>query len=150
MRKLLDQLVSSHTFPLPGILVEAQLDRKIETVLRQLVAQGIDLRQTEVDWQKVWTESRPDAEKDVRGSLILERIAEREKIEVSDEEMDELIREMARERQETAAALKTRLTQEGSLDKINSSRRTQKALEFIYHNAKITRKKLESSTGSEL
>jgi len=138
--KLLEGLVKLHEFPVPEALVESHLDRKLETTLRRLIAQGIDPRTIDVDWRKIRLESRPDAEKDVRGALILERIAETEKIEVADEEVDEVIRAMAEEGHEAPAALKTRLTRDGALDKIKSSRRNQKALEVVYHSAKINRK----------
>lgn len=140
MQKLLEKLLETHEFPVPQALVEAQLDRKLENVLTQLMRQGIDPRTTEIDWRKIREESRPEAEREVRGSLILEKIAETEKIDVTDEEVDEIIREMAEERHEAPAALKTRLTREGVMDRIQSSRRNQRALEFIYRNAKIIRK----------
>ena len=120
--------------------MEGQLDRRLERLVTQLVAQGIDPRTTEVDWRKIREESRPEAEKEVRGSLILSRIAEAEGLEVSDEEVDEMVRDLAAERRETPAALKTRLTREGGLDTLKSTRRNQKALELIYRNAKIIRK----------
>jgi trigger factor len=140
MSKLLEELVSRHPFPVPATLVELQLDHKLEGIVTQLIAQGIDPRATQVDWRKIREEARPEAEREVRGSLILERIAEAEKIEVSEEEVDDVIREMSAERGETPAALKTRLTHEGGVGRIQSSRRNQKALELIYRNAKITRK----------
>lgn len=139
-QNLLEQLVKLHEFPVPQALVEGQLDRKLENTLARLLAQGIDPRTIDVDWRKIREESRPDAEKDVRGSLILEKITEAEKIEVSDEEVDNVIREMAGERREAPAALKTRLTRDGALDRIKSSRRNQKALELVYRSAKINRK----------
>lgn len=140
MSKLLEQLVNRGQFPVPQALVEAQLDHKIENLVTRLVAQRIDPRSTEIDWRKLREESRPEAEKEVRGSLILERVAEAEGIEVTEEEVDELVRATAQERHEPPAALKTRLTRDGMLDKIRVSRRNQKALEFIYRNAKIIRK----------
>jgi trigger factor len=138
-RKLLEKLVEMHSFALPQTLVEMQLDRKIERVAGRLMMQHIDPRSLSVDWSKVREDSRPDAEKEVRGSLLLEKIAEAEKIEVSDEELDETIRELAEETGETPAALKTRLTREQALDRIKSTRRNRKALEFIYRNAHIKR-----------
>ncbi len=140
MSTLLEQLVNRGQFPVPQALVEAQLDHKIENLVTRLVAQRIDPRSTEIDWRKLREESRPEAEKEVRGSLILERVAEAEGIEVTEEEVDELVRATAEERHEPPAALKTRLTREGTLDRIKTSRRSQKALEFIYRNAKIIRK----------
>jgi len=139
-RKLLDKLAGMHEFPVPRKLVEAQLDRKLENFLGQLVRQGIDPRQTELDWRKFREELRPEAEKDVRGSLVLQKIAEAEKIEVSDEELDETIREIAQETHESAAALKTRLTRDGGLGTIQFTRRTQKALDFVYKNARMIQK----------
>ncbi|MBI4165612.1 MAG: trigger factor [Acidobacteria bacterium] len=140
MAKLLAQIESRHSFPVPEVLIEAQLDRKLESFVTQLMSQGIDPRTTQVDWRKIREEARPDAEKEVRGSMLLERIATAEDLEVTEEEVDDLIREMAEERREPAAALKTRLTREGALDRIKSTRRNHKALELVYREAKITGK----------
>ena len=138
--KLAEKLLEAHQFPVPEALVEVQLDRKLERTLRQLLQQGIDPRQTQVDWKKVREDARPDAEKEVRVALVLGRVAEAEKIDLSEEEVDDVIREMAQERHTTAAELKTRLTRDGNLDTLKTTRRNQKALEFIYRNAKIIRK----------
>ncbi len=139
-KKLLSQLLEAYPVAVPEVLVEVQMDRKLERVLAQLIAQGIDPRTAAVDWRKVREDARPDAEREVRASLILEKIANLEKIEVSEEEVDELVREIARERREPPATVKTRLTQEGEIARLKSTRRSQKALELIYRHAKIIRK----------
>ncbi len=139
-QKLLDTLLATHEFPVPEVLLETQLDRRLERLVTQLLAQGVDPRTMEVDWRKLRQESRPEAEKEVRASLLLGKIAEAEKVEVSEEAVDEIIRELAQERHETPAALKTRLTREGELDRIKSTRRNQEALNLIYRHAKIIRK----------
>ena len=71
---------------------------------------------------------------------MLGKIAEAEGLEVSDEEVDEVIREMAQEAHEPPATLKTRLTRDDQLDSIKFNLRNQKAIDFIYRNAQITRK----------
>ena len=134
---LLNQLIATHSFPVPDTLVEAQLDGKLERFLGRLISQGIDPRNVGLDWQKLREDGRPDAEKDVRGSLILEKIADVEAIEVTEQEADDLIRDLAQEQHEAPAALKTRLTREGELPTIERRLRNQKALDLIYHNAKI-------------
>ncbi len=139
-QKLAEKLLEEHQFPVPEELVEVQMDRKIERTLGQLMSQGIDPRQTQVDWKKVREDASPDAEKEVRIALVLSRVAEAEKIDLSEEEVDDVIREMAQERHLTAAELKTRLTRDGKLDTLKATRRNQKALDFIYRNAKIIRK----------
>jgi trigger factor len=136
-QSLLNQLVDTHTFPVPDTLVDGQVDAKLERFLSRLISQGIDPRSVGLDWQKLREDGRPEAEKDVRGSLILEKVAEAEAIEVKEEEVDELIRELAQERHEAPAAVKTRLTRDGELPKIERRLRNQKALDLIYGNAKI-------------
>jgi trigger factor len=137
-RKLFEKLASGYDFPVPEALVEAQLRRKLERAAAGVAAQGIDPRDVQIDWRELREEMRGDAEREVRGNLVLKRIAEVENIEVSEEEIDESVREVAHEVQETPAALKTRLTREDGLAKLKSSRLSQKVLDFIYNNAKIT------------
>jgi trigger factor len=139
-QKLAEKLLELNQFPVPEVLVETQLDRKLERTLGQLMAQGIDPRDTQVDWKKVREEARPEAEREVRVALVLGRVADVEKIEFTEEEADDAIREMAQERRMTPAELKTRLTRDGKLDTLKSTRRNQKALDYIYRNAKIIRK----------
>ncbi len=139
-QKLAEKLLEANQFPVPEALLESQLDRKIERTLGQLLSQGIDPRKTQVDWRKVREDARPEAEKEVRVALVLSRVADAEKIDLTEEEVDDVIREMAQERHMTPAELKTRLTRDGKLDTLKSTRRNQKALDFIYHNAKIIRK----------
>jgi trigger factor len=147
--KLIEKLVEAHEFPVPEALVEARLERKLERLVGQLLAQGIDPRTASIDWGRMREEARPDAEREARGMMILSKIAEAEKIELSEEELDDAIREMAEEGRETPAALKTRLTETGEIDKLKSSRRNQKALDFIYQNAKIVRRASQPDHGPE-
>ena len=139
-QELVQSLLRLHEFPVPEVWVEARLDQRLERGLRQLLAQGIDPRQAQVDWHKIREDGRPEAEKDVRASLLLSKIAEAEGLEVSEEELDEVIRGMAQQTNEPPATLKTRLTREGEWDTLKSTRRNQKAIDFVYQNAKITRK----------
>jgi trigger factor len=144
-QKLAEKLLEAHDFPVPEVLVETQLDRKLERTLTQLVSQGIDPRETQVDWRKVRQDAKPDAEKEVRVALLLARVADAEKIDLTEEEVDDLVRELAQERRITPAELKTRLTRDGKMDTLKSTRRNQKALDFIYRNARIVRKNTELS-----
>jgi trigger factor len=138
-RKLLEGLVDRQGFPVPEALISERLNEKLRQMARQFIDQGIDPRKADVNWEKIREELRPSAEKDVRGTLILQKIAEAEKIEVSEEEIDDSLREVAAGGTESPAALKTRLTRNGGLARLQSGRLSQKALDFIYHNAKVVR-----------
>ena len=136
-QRLLDRIVDSYDFPVPETLVENQVRRRLERAANGLASQGIDLEAAGIDWRRVRDDSRGDAERDVRGTLILDRIADAEKIEISEEDVDGAVRELAEAAQEPPAALKTRLTRENGLDRLKSNIRRQKALDLIYHSAKI-------------
>lgn len=134
---LMDKLVARYEFPVPETLVEDRLRRRLERFAEGLAAQGVDPEAAQIDWRALRDEMRADAEKDVREALLLEAVAKAEDITVTSEELDETVREVAEGLRETPAALKTRLTRDGDLDKLQSSRRNLKALDFIYRNAKI-------------
>ncbi len=134
---LMTKLAASYNFPVPDALVEDRLRRRLERFAETLAAQGIDPEAAQIDWRGLRDEMRADAEKDVREALLLEAVAKAEDITVTPEELDETVREVAEGLRETPAALKTRLTRDGELAKLESSRRSLKALDFIYRNAKI-------------
>lgn len=137
-QKLVEELLKRHEFPVPESMVRDQLEHRMESAVAQLVAQGIDPRLAQLDWGKLREKMQPEAEQAVRAAIILERIAGAEKIEVSEEDLDQRIREIAQQRGEAPAAVKTRLTRDGGLAKLQSSCRSQKALDFVYRNAQIT------------
>ena len=137
MQELLRRLVEAQSFPVPETLVESELNRKLQQTAMELMTRGIDPRTAKIDWEKYRREWREAAEKQVRAQLILDKIAEAEKIEVSEEELDAKVREMAEQRGETPAALKSRLTEEDGLAKLKLGCRQDKALEFVYRSAKL-------------
>ena len=87
--KLTDALVAHYQFPVPESLVQNQIDARLERGLRALAAQGMrpeDMRK--LDFARLREGQRDSAIAEVKASLILDRIAEAEKVEVSDEELE--------------------------------------------------------------
>lgn len=146
---LVDQLVAMHDFPIPEILLEERMDRKVQSAARQLISQGINPTQVSIDWRQMREGMREQAERDVKAAFILEKIAEAEKLEVTEEELDHVIREIAESEREAPASLKTRLTRDGGLINLRISRRNQKALDFVYQSAHIQHPKQPTSMGAE-
>jgi trigger factor len=131
--KLMDELVRRNEFPVPESLVERQVDLRLERGLRALAAQGLrseDMKKMDLD--RLRAGQRDAALKEVKSSLILERIADAEKLEVSDQEIDKEIEELATETKQTPDAIRARLTRDGALDRIRGRIRNEKALEFLY------------------
>ena len=134
--KLVDELVRRNEFPVPESLVERQVDVRLERGLRALAAQGLRAEDMQkMDLPGLRAGQREAALKEVKASLILEKIAEAEKIEVSDQEIDGEIEALARQTRQTAEAIRARLTREGALDRIRGRLRNEKALDFLYRRS---------------
>ena len=134
--RLVDELVRRNEFPIPEALVERQIDVRLERGLRALAAQGMrteDMKK--MDFPRLRAGQREAALREVRAGLILDRIADQEKIAVTDEEVDKEIEALAKQMQQTAEALRARLTRDGALDRIRNRIRNEKTLDFLYRRS---------------
>jgi trigger factor len=134
--KLVAELVQRSQFEVPDALVERQIDVRLERGLRALAAQGMkaeDLKK--MDLNRLRVGQREQALHEVKASLLLDRIAEEEKIVVSDEEIDGEIDALAKQSKQTPAAIRARLTREGALDRIRNRIRNEKTLDFLYRQS---------------
>jgi trigger factor len=134
--KLIDELIKRHDFEVPEALVERQVDVRLERGLRALAAQGMraeDMKK--MDFNRLRAGQREAATREVKASLLLDRIAETEKIQVSDEEIDREIQALAEQSQQSVESIRARLTGEGALDRIRNRIRTDKALDFLYQRS---------------
>jgi trigger factor len=135
--KILDTLVKRHDFPVPEALVEHQMDVRLERVVRSLSAQGVDPRAVNVDWASMRLRQRDRAVDDVKAEILLDRLATAENIEVSEEELDKEIAQIAGRSGESAEAMRARLTKQGALDRMKSKLRSDKVLDWLHHSARI-------------
>ena len=135
--KILQALVQQHDFPLPDALIESQMDVRLERVVRSLAAQGVDPRAVNVDWVSLRRNQRQKAVDDVKAELLLDRIAESEKIEASDEDLEKEIATLAERSGESVTALRARLTKQGALDRMKSKLRSDKVIDWLYRTARI-------------
>ena len=132
-----DKLLAAHEFEVPETLVEDELGKSLNNYARYLASQGVDLETAEVDWRKLGEEFRPEAVKRVRRMLILEAIARKEAIEVSDVEVDAEIRRAAREQERDFADVKHHLKHEGGYESLRASMAQDRALELVLHEAAV-------------
>lgn len=132
---LLDKLVSLYDFPIPQTYVDQQAEAIVENRLRALAGQGIDPRALNLDFAKLRESQAERAQKDVRASLLLEKVADREAIHATQEEVDGEVQRIARQDREAVASVRRRLEQDGTLGRIASHIRTQKTLNFLFEQA---------------
>jgi trigger factor len=131
--KLIEELVKQHDFPVPEALVERQIENRLERGLRALAAQGMraeDLKK--MDFARLRAGQRDSALREVKVSLILDRIAELEKIEATDEEVNKQIEALASQTRQPAEQVRSRLEREGALGRIRNQIRNEKTLDHLY------------------
>jgi len=135
---LIRQLVTAHEFELPDRLVQHQTEHRLESVVRDMVGQGIDPRNPQLDWEKARNSLKEQSDYDLRGSLLLEQIADEEKIDVSDQEIDDEIQSIASASKQSPEQVRTILTKQGGERSIAGRLRNRKALDFLVAHTDVT------------
>ncbi len=134
--KLVAELVKRNDFEVPESLVERQIDLRLERGLRALAAQGMKMEDLKkMDLPRLRAGQRDQAVQDVKSSLLLERVAELEKIDVGEDEFNREIEALAQQSKQTSEAVRARLTQDGGLDRIRNRIRSEKTLDFLYRQS---------------
>jgi len=131
-----DALLASHDFEVPDTLVEEELGRSLNNYARFLASQGVDLEKAEIDWAKMGEEFRGDAIKRVKRSLILETIAKKENLVVSDVEVDAEIRRAANDAERDFAEVKHRMKHDGGYESLRTSLAQEKALDLVLRESR--------------
>ena len=134
--KLVAELVKRNDFEVPEALVEHQIDVRLDRGLRALAAQGMKTEDMKkMDLNRLRAGQRDQAVQEVKAALLLEKIAEEEKIEVVDAEIDREVEALAEQSKQTAEAIRARLTRDGALDRIRNRIRNEKTLDFLYRQS---------------
>ena len=138
--KIIETLVESHTIDVPESLAEAELEHLINNERHA----DNSIKQAETASEKadaVLAEKlRPKAVKNVKATIILDEIAEKEKIIVSEAEVNDRISLIAKQFQATPDAIVNLfMTRDGSLENLRHNIREEKVLDFLLASAEITK-----------
>jgi trigger factor len=135
--ELMRNLLKGHPFEVPQSLIDHQTSYRLESVVRDMMERGVDPRNQEINWEGARAELKVQAEEDVRGSMLLERIAEEEKIKIANEEIEAEIEAIARGSQQPIEQVRSVLTKEGGERSIANRLRNRKALDLLVENARV-------------
>jgi len=134
---LLRWLEAHNEFEVPETLIEGQLQSRLTRLMQDLYRQGVNPRGLDVDWGKIRQDQYDNAMRDVRGSLILRHLAEREKVEVSEDEIEEKIADMAAKSNQPEARVREILSQDGGIDRLRGQLRNDKVFMMLEEKARI-------------
>jgi trigger factor len=147
--EVMKKLVEAHPFEVPETLTEHQANHRLEAAVRDMMGRGIDPRAAEINWEGVRDSLKAQAAFDVRGSMLLEKIADEEQIEVSDEEIEAEINTIAQGSRQTPEQVRAALTKQGGTTSIADRLRNRKALDLIVENARVTDEEWRDETSEE-
>jgi trigger factor len=134
---LLRQLADRVTFDVPAALLDREIDRRVEEFVRRLIEQQIDPMRANINWEEFRERQREAASEAVRSALVLDEVARREQIAVSDADIDAEVERYADRSGRTATAVRARLEKEGGIGRLYAGMRREKTVEFLLSRATI-------------
>jgi len=136
--QIVDKLVDAHDFPVPEAFVERQIKNRVEQRLRAMAEQGIDPRKLQLDWDKLKESQREKAIREVKASILLGKVSERESIRATRDEVDGEVEKAARQMRKPVAAVHMEFEKDGTLGRIASHIQTDKTLNYLFEHARKT------------
>jgi trigger factor len=134
--ELLGKLIDAHDFPVPEAYVERQVETKLTQQLQELQERGVDPAKLKIDWSKLKESQRPKAMREVKGSLLIDKIADRESINATNDEVDHEVQRIAKQAKEPVAAMRKKLEKEGIIGRIAYRIRSDKTMNLLFEHAR--------------
>ena len=138
MRHDLLQKLGSRLRTAPEVLVDQEIDRRLEEFVRRLMEQGVDPMKVNVDWRELRERQREAAVNTVKSTLVLDEIARRESIDSTEEELDAEIGRFAERAGRTPAAVRARLEKEDALDRLRAGVVREKTMQWLIEHAIVS------------
>jgi trigger factor len=134
------KVIEQNPFDVPNVLIENQTRRLLNDFARDMQQRGVNLEQVDKSFvEMAYNNMRQQGERDVKAAMILDEIAKRENVAVSDEELNEELQKMADYYRATVEELRQSMeTQDGAIDSIRNNLKTRKAIEAVVAKAKVT------------
>lgn len=135
----ISKMIEKNSFEVPNALIENQARNLLNNFARDLQGRGVDLNNVENEFlQMAFNQMRTQAERDVRGAMLLDKIAEAEKVEVPKDEVDAEIQKIADTYKTTPEEIMASLEREGGPGTIANNLKTRRSIEAIIEHAKVT------------
>lgn len=135
--QLLTRLLEACPFEAPPAMVERQVRFLVERTQSRLSSQGSGAPRPDLSIEQIRKEVEPHALRQVKATLMIEKIAAAEKIEVSDKEIQEKIETAARTAGEKGATIREIYRREDARDELRSQMIYDRTLDFLLARAKV-------------
>jgi len=142
--KILDELIARVEFDVPEGLIDRQLDASTERARLRMQIEGVSNLEIEEQLDLERNQQRGDIERSVRKAFLLEKIAAKEKIFVTEDAVEATIQVLARQQGRDPDELRSELQARGQIRELRVELRERMTREALRKKAKITDKKVEA------
>ncbi|HQZ97352.1 MAG TPA: trigger factor [Pyrinomonadaceae bacterium] len=134
------KLIEKNAFEVPNVLIENQARNLLNNFAQDMQQRGVDLNKVEPQFiEMAYGNMRQQAERDVRGAMLLDKVADLEKVEVAESEIEEELTKMAEYYRTTNEEIRQSLEKQGGgIENIHNNLKTRKSIEAVIAKARIT------------
>ena len=149
-RKLLEKVVDVCEVKVPKVLIERELEYMMKSLEDDLKSKDLSLqdyyKNIKTDEEKVKKEYGIVAEKRIKQELVLDKISQAEKIKVTDKEVKDKIKTIAKEMKQDALKVEATFKKNDNLDGLKESIKREKIIDFLSKKIKIVNSKKEGTS----
>ena len=146
-RKLLEKVVDVCEAKVPKVLIERELEYMMKSLEDDLKAKDLSLqdyyKSIKTDEEKVKKEYEIVAEKRIKQELVLDKISQAEKIQVTEKEVKDKIKTIAKEMKQDPLKVEATFKKNNNLDGLKESIKREKIINFLNDKIKIVNSKKE-------
>ena len=144
--RVLEKLYNQNEIEVPEVMIRNEIENMLYDMDQSLAAQGLGLKQY-VEWtgktiDEIREETRPDAEKRIRTRVLLKNVIRKEKLEVAEEEIRELMEDFGKQYGMDVDQVKEMAGSETE-NYFREDAQTKKAIDWLFDNAKQVEAKAE-------
>lgn len=144
------KLLEMAQFDLPKDWIQHQTLERLYRYQLELLQKGVPLEEIEKETGKLKDVSEEDVVRDLKLSLILKYIADKEKIYATENEVELRINELARAYGTTAPKIRRHLEKQGGISALRHQMREAKVISMLLKEAKIIEEKPEEKPEKEV
>lgn len=135
--QIMDQLITRNPFAIPASMVQRQLKVLMEKAENELAQKGIDKEAIKEHKDKLEKQLALEAENKVRLYFMLDEVASRENVEVSDDEVEAWLKSLAQSYGKDDEEVKKYYQDNNLIEGLKEQLREDKALDFLLQEAVI-------------
>ncbi|OGP15248.1 MAG: trigger factor [Deltaproteobacteria bacterium RIFCSPLOWO2_02_FULL_50_16] len=139
-KQVIERLIKKNKLEIPEGMIQSELESMLHNFSSHLQSQGVSLEQAGINQEEFYKKNREEAIARLQGLLFFEAIARMEGIDVSQEELDKKLEDMARMSRQPVANIKKYYNEHNMTPYLRSIISEEKTLDFVLINAKIKEK----------